>query len=121
MSKKVYWDQIRKSIRSCSQLHEAPYVIGYTRDCHVSVEEKKKNWIEHQFFFRLSKMRHAGVEVGGMSKNSNTSGGSRENRSGSLGRCCLHERVDFAEDVAAGFGAHSVCDSHVVREVPAHA
>ena len=61
------------------------------------------------------------MEVGGTSKNSNTSDGSRENHSGSLGRCCLHERVDVAEDVAARFGAYSVGDSHVVGEVPAHA
>ena len=72
-----------------------------------------------QFLF-FQKMRHEGVEVGGMSKNINTSDGNRDNHSGSLDHCCLHERVNFTKDVAAGFGAHSVCDSHVVSEVPPH-
>jgi hypothetical protein len=40
LSKKVYWDQIRKSIRSCRQLHEPLSAIGYRRGCHVYLAEK---------------------------------------------------------------------------------
>ncbi len=41
MSTKVYWDQIRKSIQSCSQLHEARSAVGYTRGCHVCLPTNK--------------------------------------------------------------------------------
>jgi hypothetical protein len=41
LSKKIYWDQKRKSIRSCSHLHEARWAVGYKRGCNVCHPRKK--------------------------------------------------------------------------------